>query len=681
MFSIPIDSGLYYARNCITKDQSTDLVAEVDKLLEGKMINGQRRMNRYGSKAFGSFGPFERSPLPPLFQTILDQFVEQHRSQLESIAGDSKLEWNQVEIIKLSSGTKYFFDIDQEQETQGPQLFINLSGLHPITFYNAKPGVSIQTTLSTTASTTEAPITQPFESTSMIVSPEEYSCLILPQSATKKYAKQIKAQSYKTKAIPIDLTPLTPSSDQPIVDTNLLHDFSLLLHHAKQKHIEKKAKRLQWLQFQQTQGKMTEEEVQEALRKDGLRDATLEQEFNSETSMTPAVASIQSNTLTTDDAQNQPISHGPAADYLLSLNTTSYKRANSYALVFRSFVKHNPIDAEQNVDEANAQTGEFAHVTEKQRKNYIDKQQRANKAVPTLAINLEDMTDEQLAAFEKKHVHSVYDNIADHFSGTRYQAWPQVDEFVQSLPEGTTLADIGCGNGKYLSTNPNIITIGCDISFNLLKLAHDRGCNVAVGDSLAVPLRSNSFDNTISIAVLHHIASRKRRIESINEMLRITRPGGQVLITVWAKEQDGSGGRVFNQGDVWVPFKTSTTVGAELERQKAKRQQQKEEHNKLHRKEITLAGGAVTTAIPTATTAVSATPETTSTTIADSNSVPVEIDAQLPEDVSAESTRFYHVFCQGELEDHVNDPLIAYPMKIDKVFYGKGNWCIIFTRL
>jgi tRNA (uracil-5-)-methyltransferase TRM9 len=42
--------------------------------------------------------------------------------------------------------------------------------------------------------------------------------------------------------------------------------------------------------------------------------------------------------------------------------------------------------------------------------------------------------------------------------------WPLVEKFLQSLPQGTLLADVGCGNGKYLHVNPSCYPIGSDRS-------------------------------------------------------------------------------------------------------------------------------------------------------------------------------------------------------------------------
>jgi alkylated DNA repair protein alkB family protein 8 len=55
-------------------------------------------------------------------------------------------------------------------------------------------------------------------------------------------------------------------------------------------------------------------------------------------------------------------------------------------------------------------------------------------------------------------------------------------------------------------------------------------------DSLKLPVRSGIFDSVISIAVVHHFSTKTLRISAINEMHRILKVGGKVLIYVWAFE-------------------------------------------------------------------------------------------------------------------------------------------------
>ena len=69
---------------------------------------------------------------------------------------------------------------------------------------------------------------------------------------------------------------------------------------------------------------------------------------------------------------------------------------------------------------------------------------------------------------EREHVHKVYDLIAPHFSHTRHHPWPQVTEFLNKLAPDALVADVGCGNGKYLRANPSLCMIGADRSIPLM---------------------------------------------------------------------------------------------------------------------------------------------------------------------------------------------------------------------
>jgi SAM-dependent methyltransferase len=59
------------------------------------------------------------------------------------------------------------------------------------------------------------------------------------------------------------------------------------------------------------------------------------------------------------------------------------------------------------------------------------------------------------------------------------------------------------------------------------------------------------MDACISIAVLHHISTLTRRRQAVRELIRIVRPGGKILICVWAYEQAS---RQFAAQDVLVPL-------------------------------------------------------------------------------------------------------------------------------
>uniref|UniRef100_A0A1A8FR29 tRNA (carboxymethyluridine(34)-5-O)-methyltransferase n=4 Tax=Nothobranchius korthausae TaxID=1143690 RepID=A0A1A8FR29_9TELE len=142
------------------------------------------------------------------------------------------------------------------------------------------------------------------------------------------------------------------------------------------------------------------------------------------------------------------------------------------------------------------------------------------------------------ALLEEEYVHRVYDAIASHFSSTRHSPWPHVCHFLNLLAPGSVLADVGCGNGKYLGVNPELVAVGCDRSGALVQICADRGFHAFVSDALSVPLRTASCDACISIAVIHHFSTQERRLAAVRELVRLLKPGGQALVYVWAFEQE-----------------------------------------------------------------------------------------------------------------------------------------------
>ncbi len=153
-------------------------------------------------------------------------------------------------------------------------------------------------------------------------------------------------------------------------------------------------------------------------------------------------------------------------------------------------------------------------------------------------------------------VKTTYNTIADEFSRTRYTIWDAVKVFLDDIKPNTVLADIGCGNGKNMLYRKDITNIGMDICENFVKICREeRNLSVTHGSILNVPFDSNIADNTICIAVIHHLKTIEERILAISELIRITKPGGHIMIYVWCFEQDPKSKRQFKTQDEMVPFK------------------------------------------------------------------------------------------------------------------------------
>ena len=190
-------------------------------------------------------------------------------------------------------------------------------------------------------------------------------------------------------------------------------------------------------------------------------------------------------------------------------------------------------------------------------------------------------------SYEERHVHSVYERSAPHFSSTRYKPWPLVAAFLHAQPPGSVGLDVGCGNGKYLGVNPHVAILGSDRSAALVGLARERAWEgrpsddagngatpaavaseaVAVADGLALPFRTGAggsgggVDFVICVAVVHHLSTRERRVEGVRALLECLRDSaGKALVYVWALEQ-GNSRRGWDEGadqDQLVPWVMKT---------------------------------------------------------------------------------------------------------------------------
>ena len=62
----------------------------------------------------------------------------------------------------------------------------------------------------------------------------------------------------------------------------------------------------------------------------------------------------------------------------------------------------------------------------------------------------------------------------DPASACRFAIWPKVREFIEGLPPGAVMADVGCGNGKYFGVRRDVAVLGSDRSAGLAQVAAQR---------------------------------------------------------------------------------------------------------------------------------------------------------------------------------------------------------------
>ena len=142
-------------------------------------------------------------------------------------------------------------------------------------------------------------------------------------------------------------------------------------------------------------------------------------------------------------------------------------------------------------------------------------------------------------------VASDYDNIADHFSQTRYKDWSEFYDFDKYLQTGISVLDVGCGNGRLLNflVKYGIKYVGIDVSEKLVQIAKkiaDEKITSSISSysflkapATELPFANQSFDIVFAVASLYHIPSHKLRNQSVKEIARVLKPGGIFIMTYW----------------------------------------------------------------------------------------------------------------------------------------------------
>ncbi|XP_025423502.1 uncharacterized protein LOC112692895 isoform X4 [Sipha flava] len=149
---------------------------------------------------------------------------------------------------------------------------------------------------------------------------------------------------------------------------------------------------------------------------------------------------------------------------------------------------------------------------------------------------------------EKAYVHDTYQEM--YHPAHKTKPWPKVTQFLHDLEPGSLVCDIGCGTGKYLSTNPHVFKLGVDRCLRLTEIARSQDSEVLVCDNLTLPFKDCSLDAILSVAVIHHFSTTERRVSALQELARVLRIGGRMIITVWAMERRH---RKFESQDVLMP--------------------------------------------------------------------------------------------------------------------------------
>jgi len=130
----------------------------------------------------------------------------------------------------------------------------------------------------------------------------------------------------------------------------------------------------------------------------------------------------------------------------------------------------------------------------------------------------------------------------DHFwfHGFRRFVQPLLVEATEGV-QAPRILDCGCGTGHNLKMLRQFGRAwGIDITWSGLAYARDGGeRGIARASASCLPFPAGQFDLVTSFDVLYALEDEIER-EALNEMYRVLRPGGQILINVAASSLFGS---------------------------------------------------------------------------------------------------------------------------------------------
>ena len=103
--------------------------------------------------------------------------------------------------------------------------------------------------------------------------------------------------------------------------------------------------------------------------------------------------------------------------------------------------------------------------------------------------------------------------------------------YLDPLPNGAKLLDVGCGTGNLLRRlGSRFVCAGCDPAEEMLQRARARnpGVELKVAPAEKLPFEDDHFDVVLCIEVMRYLADPRT---ALRELARVLRPGGLALVT------------------------------------------------------------------------------------------------------------------------------------------------------
>jgi ubiquinone/menaquinone biosynthesis C-methylase UbiE len=114
--------------------------------------------------------------------------------------------------------------------------------------------------------------------------------------------------------------------------------------------------------------------------------------------------------------------------------------------------------------------------------------------------------------------------------------WRGITKSEISVPNGSRVLELGCGNGKIIASlkGDDLSVVAIDFSLKAIELCRfavkEKKVGLIVADARFLPFHDGYFDVVISCHLLEHLSESGRK-ETVAEMERVLRPRGKVIVS------------------------------------------------------------------------------------------------------------------------------------------------------
>lgn len=156
---------------------------------------------------------------------------------------------------------------------------------------------------------------------------------------------------------------------------------------------------------------------------------------------------------------------------------------------------------------------------------------------------------------DTRDVAAMFDAVADRYDRTndvlslgQDRGWRHATLDALGVTRGDAVLDLAAGTGTSAAplADRGVRVVACDLSLGMLRVGVRRRPDLAfvAGDALALPFADGSFDAVTISFGLRNVPDVER---ALREMLRVTRPGGCVVVCEFSRPTNRAFRTVYQQ--------------------------------------------------------------------------------------------------------------------------------------